>query len=139
LLVAVLAGTSIVLAPASSFAQEAAPNAQPDNLWVYVASTADKQVQAAVKVSPSEPSDGGAWAAVPATAWPGATASATRFVVRAWREGERVRVVVSAASQGEQETQIRTEVLPPQHVVRVHETEGYRAMPIEVYVIELPR
>jgi hypothetical protein len=65
---------------------------------------------------------------------PGATLSATAFITRAWREGELVRVVVSVARQGEQETQIHSAVMRLGTVLKIAETERYGAAPIGLIV-----
>lgn len=79
---------------------------------------------------------------VPAKAMTGATLTASRFAIRAWREAEKISVVVYAVltdprvPNGALETPIATYSLASGERVRVTQTEQWGASPFSLWTLQ---
>lgn len=137
-----LAGLLVVAAGATSPSQF---HAQPDPqaaMWVNLRpSDPQAEVGASHGVLRRELYLGGGWIGIKAMpALEGTPSAARDFRVRAWREGDKARIVVSAvltdarAPKGETETPIATVALGLGEAAEVAETEAWGAKPFRLNV-----
>ena len=134
--------TPLVAPPAPGTAR-----ALPDKTIVLVSQKRTGDFNAFLPLNRTEFYLTGPSVGVPAERVPGGpTPSASRFIVRAWREGQKARILVSAkradarAPTGETETPIATFILAFGEQVEVAETEPWGAARIVVKLAApLPR
>lgn len=102
-----------------------------------VVTISEGRSRAGLEVAFTAPYQGGPWAAVPASPFRlDSNVTAAGFRIRAWKEGQRARVVVFVIipeEKGrEKETQIATFSIEPGQSVEVTETEQYGATHVTV-------
>jgi hypothetical protein len=102
-----------------------------------VVSISEGRSRAGLAVAVAAPYQGGPWAGVPANPLrPESKVTASTFRIRAWKEGQRARVVVFAVipeeKDREKETQIATFLIDPGQSVEVTETDQYGAAHVTV-------
>ena len=78
---------------------------------------------------------GGPAVSVPAESLPGTSLLASRFAIRAWREGDLARVVVYAVVLGDIEVPIATHLLRHGSNIRVTETGKWGAAPVVLRLV----
>ena len=112
--------------------------------WVNIT---EGQSKAGMQAVTTPYATGGPWAGVPARALtPDVTPTVTDFRIRAWREGDGVRVLVFAVtrtpgspvgSDDERETQIASVALNDPQSIEITATEKYNARPVTLTLSEL--